>query len=161
METFSALLALCAGNSPFTAFPSICARINSCTNNREADDLRCHRTHYVVTVMLWTKRKIPWSQFNEVCFDISRYFFDTNSCSFEGTQIVLEWPNRPKLWQAPNPTEYIKFQSNLVTQTPIFAAKRLHRAAWSNVLSLVETGLVTCVMRASFGDISTERICLG
>ena len=65
METFSALLAICAGNSPVTGeFPSqrpvtrsfdvfffICAWINGCVNNREAGDLRRYRTHYDVTVM--------------------------------------------------------------------------------------------------------------
>ena len=63
METFSALLALCAGNTPvigeflvqrpmtrsFDVF-LICAWINGWVNNREAD-LRRHRHHYDVTVM--------------------------------------------------------------------------------------------------------------
>ena len=64
METFSMLLALCAGNSPVTGeFPSqgqwrralifslICAWINACVNNHEAGDLRCHCTHYDVIVI--------------------------------------------------------------------------------------------------------------
>ena len=80
MERFSALLAICAGNSPVTGTPSqwetallcndvshwlgtkaqwrgalmfslICAWINVWVNNREAGDLRRHRAHYYVTVM--------------------------------------------------------------------------------------------------------------
>ena len=64
METFSALLALCAGNSPVPAnsphkgqwrgalmFSLISARINDWVNNREAGDLRRHRGHYDVSVM--------------------------------------------------------------------------------------------------------------
>ena len=66
METFSALLALCAGNSPVTAeFPSqrpvtrsfdvfFDLRLNkrlSEQSRREASDLRRHRAHYEVTVM--------------------------------------------------------------------------------------------------------------
>ena len=64
METFSALLAICAGNSPGTVnsphkgqwrgtlmFTLICARINGWVNNREAGDLRRYRTHYDVIVM--------------------------------------------------------------------------------------------------------------
>ena len=63
METFSALLALCAGNSPVTGeFPaqrpvtrsfdvSFDLRLNKRLNNREAGDLRRHRSHYDVTVM--------------------------------------------------------------------------------------------------------------
>ena len=61
METFSALLALCAGNSPVTGeFPAqgqwsgvlifslICAWINGKVNNHEAGDFRRHRAHYDV-----------------------------------------------------------------------------------------------------------------
>ena len=64
METFSALLALCAGNSPVPVnsphkgqwrgalmFSLICVWINGWVNNREAGDLRRYRGHYDVTVM--------------------------------------------------------------------------------------------------------------
>ena len=64
METFSALWAFCAGNSPVTGefphegqwrgalvFSLICARINGWVNNREAGDLRRHQAHYDVIVM--------------------------------------------------------------------------------------------------------------
>ena len=64
METFSALLAICAGNSPVTGeFPAqspvtrsmddffICALMNGWVNNGEVDDLRRHCAHYDVTVM--------------------------------------------------------------------------------------------------------------
>ena len=64
METFSALLAVCAENSPVPVnsphkgqwhgalmFTTICARINDWVNNGEAGDLRRYRIHYDVTVM--------------------------------------------------------------------------------------------------------------
>ena len=64
METFPALLALCAENSwsPVNSplkgqwrgalmFSLICARINGRVNNREASDLRRYRAHYDVIVM--------------------------------------------------------------------------------------------------------------
>ena len=64
METFSALLVICAGNSPVPVisphkgqwrrvlmFSLICTRINGWVNNGEAGDLRRNRTHYDVTVM--------------------------------------------------------------------------------------------------------------
>ena len=67
METFSALLALCAGNSLVTGeIPAkwpvtrsldvsvICAWINGWVNDREAGDLRHHRAHYNVT-LIWTQ----------------------------------------------------------------------------------------------------------
>ena len=64
METFSALLAICAGNSPvpgefpaqrpvtrsFDVFFDL-LWINGSVNNREAGDLRRYRTHCDVTVM--------------------------------------------------------------------------------------------------------------
>ena len=84
METFSALLAICAGNSPvpgefpaqrpvprsFDVFSLICVWINGWVNNREAGDLRRYRAHYDVTVMfaldpIWylsqTRLVVYWS----------------------------------------------------------------------------------------------------
>ena len=65
METFSALLAICAGNSSVPVnsphkgqwrgalmFSLICARINDWVNNRKAGDLRRHRVHYDVILMI-------------------------------------------------------------------------------------------------------------
>ena len=65
METFSALLAICAGNSPVPGeFPAqrpvtralmfylIFAWINGWVNNREAGDLRRHRADYEIIVMI-------------------------------------------------------------------------------------------------------------
>ena len=66
METFSALLAVCAGNSPVPGeFPTegpvtrssdgfffISVWINGWVNNGKAGDLRRYRAHYDVTVML-------------------------------------------------------------------------------------------------------------
>ena len=64
MEIFSTLLALCAGNSPDTGkfpqkgqwhgalmFSLICAWTNGWVNNRDANDLRHHRTHYDITIV--------------------------------------------------------------------------------------------------------------
>ena len=65
METFSALLAISAGNSPVTgefhAQRPVTRNfdvyfdlrpINGWVNNREAGDLRRHRAHYDVIVMI-------------------------------------------------------------------------------------------------------------
>ena len=65
MESFSALLAICAGihrapaNSPHKGqwrgalmFSLICVWINGWVNNREAGDLRRYRAHYDIIVML-------------------------------------------------------------------------------------------------------------
>ena len=65
METFSALLAICAENSPVPVnsphkgqwrgalmFSLIRARINGWVNNREAGDLSRHQVHCDVIVMI-------------------------------------------------------------------------------------------------------------
>ena len=91
METFSALLAICAGNSPVPGeFPAqrpltrsfdfslIYVWINGWVNNRKAGDLRRYRAHCGVTVMngwhlainynacmINTYRKISTSQIHE------------------------------------------------------------------------------------------------
>ena len=70
METFSALLAICTGNSPGTGeFPAqrpvkqsfdvfSDLRLNKrLSNNREAGDLRRYRGHYDVTVMYYFELK--------------------------------------------------------------------------------------------------------
>ena len=57
METFSTLLAICAGNlhkgqwRGALMFSLICVSINGSVNNREAGDLRRYRAHYDVIVM--------------------------------------------------------------------------------------------------------------
>ena len=55
MKTFSALLAICAGNSQWRGalvFSLICTRINGWVNNGESGDLRRHWAHYDVIVMI-------------------------------------------------------------------------------------------------------------
>ena len=79
METFSALLAICAGNSPVTGefplkgqwrralmFSLICAWINGWVNNREAGDLRCQRVHYDVIVMVRKRPRCYFLWYNDV-----------------------------------------------------------------------------------------------
>ena len=78
MEAFSALLAICAGNSPVTGefphkgqwrgalmFSLICAWINGWVNNGEAGNLRRHRAHYDVIVIVrgihqWAADILHW-----------------------------------------------------------------------------------------------------
>ena len=69
METFSALLAICAGNSPVSgefpaqrpvtrSFDVFYAWINDWVNNGEAGDLRRYPAHYDVTVMWCLKNGV-------------------------------------------------------------------------------------------------------
>ena len=68
METFSVLLAICAGNSLVTGeflvqsqwrgalmFSLVSAWTNDGVNTREAGDFRCHHAHFYVTVMFTGK----------------------------------------------------------------------------------------------------------
>ena len=99
METFSALLAICAGNSPVSGeFPAqrpvtrsfdvsvICAYLNGWVNTSEAGDLRRYRAHYDVIVIIC----LPCESFLHMCglrnfilgqyhsfypFDFSLYFY--------------------------------------------------------------------------------------
>ena len=68
MEVFSALLAICAGNSPHKGqwrgvlmFTFICARIDGWVNNREAGDMRRHRAPYDVIVIRDDRYHSMWS----------------------------------------------------------------------------------------------------
>ena len=85
METFSALLAICAGNSSVTGeFPAqrpvtrsfdvffdLRLNINRWVNNGEAGDLRRYRTHYDVIVMtlIWLNCDVitSWTSRHEHC----------------------------------------------------------------------------------------------
>ena len=86
METFSALLAIFAGNSPvISEFPAqrpvtralmfslICARINGWANNRDAGDLRRHHAHYDVIIMIDNNFILHISSAN-MADDITRNF---------------------------------------------------------------------------------------
>ena len=96
MEAFSVSLAFCAENSPVTGelpsqrpatrilmFSLICAWINRWVNNREASDLRRHRAHYNVIVMLYCHSFEQRIRFNfplwttdltNNCFRLNKYY---------------------------------------------------------------------------------------
>ena len=91
METFSALLALCVGNSPVTGeFPAqrpvtrsfdvfFDLRLShSWVNNREAVDLRRHRVHHDVTVMsnhIHSTVNNYWTQVQVVLYNITQWVY--------------------------------------------------------------------------------------
>ena len=86
METFSALLAICAGNSPVTGeFPHKGQRrgalmfsliwINGWVNTREAGDLRRHHAHYDVTVMK-CRAHLKMDPGDHTLVRVSAWYFD-------------------------------------------------------------------------------------
>ena len=89
IETFSVLLALCAGKSPVNGefphkgqwrealrFSLICAWTNGWVNNRYAGDLRRHRPHYNATVIMFESINCPNS-------------FDANVCLFSAFYLLM------------------------------------------------------------------------
>ena len=105
MEKFSALLALCAGNSPVTdEFPAQksvtqsfdfflnCAWINGWANNREAGDLRRHRAHYDVTI----KYLICWPIFS--LLSSPRGYISFILTILHPHDDVIKWNHYPRYW---------------------------------------------------------------
>ena len=83
MEIFSAILAICAGNSPVPGdssykghwrgalmFSLICIWINGWVNNRKAGDLRRYRAHYDVTIMHLMKLCV---EFNLIIYEMNSF----------------------------------------------------------------------------------------
>ena len=76
-------------------FSLICAWINDWVNNREAGDLRRHRDHYDVTVMIeFTAQK--WATNTSVTYPTKHTLFDIHqSAEFEaamiGNEIAVNW----------------------------------------------------------------------
>ena len=114
METFSALLAICAGihRSPVISphkdqrrgalmFSLICARINSWVNNGEIGDLRRHWAHYDVIVMnfLFSKNHLH----SEKKFIIAFYLHT-------GFQLTMNW--RQCFVSSPEPINTLRPRQN-------------------------------------------------
>ena len=98
MELFSALLAVCAVNSPVNSlykgqwrgaltFSFTYAWINGWLNYRDAGDLRRHRSHYDVTVMIWHLHYLIKCLLQN-CFPIY-YVYELSLCC---VNVVWCWP---------------------------------------------------------------------
>ena len=68
-------------------FSVICAWINSCVNNREAGDLRCHCAHYDVTVMV--PAGVSWSSQSTFLAQAWHFGIQRRACG----QVMLEKEN--------------------------------------------------------------------
>ena len=134
METFSTLLALCAGNSPVTGeFPTqrpvtrsfdislICAWINGWVNNRETGNFRRHRANYDVTVMkgflhFYGACHQASAMFNHMCGEVTRFstqrkamLLPSVSEENSGTISRRSWYRMKPLWLCSLISPYRKF----------------------------------------------------
>ena len=100
METFSVILALCAGHWPVNSphkgkwcesvmFPLICAWINGWVNILETDDLTGHHAHYDFTCTSMSKNLGPVSISNKTFRKASR-----------PRDFYLKLFDRSEIWQA-------------------------------------------------------------
>ena len=110
METFSALLALCAGNSPHKCkwrgalmFFLIFAWIIGWVNSREAGDLKRHRAQYDVTIWRSRYQWIKYVKTEHIQMVLSlyvgpAYFGQTRSISV--SRQVTWWRNQMETFSA-------------------------------------------------------------
>ena len=113
METFSALLAICAGNSPVPVnsphkgqwcgtlmFSLICVWINGWVNNREAGDLRRYRTHYDVTAMFRYRAELLHRYKKDtICHVNMAQLWDLSNCVLEKTTVLKIYCSFEYLWR--------------------------------------------------------------
>ena len=154
MEIFSALLALCAGNSLVTGklpaqrrvtrsvwcFYLICAWINGWVNSREAGDLRRHRAHYDVTVM-WViiivrKRTHQYPRYHQVVHIPSSNHYD-----------VIKWKHFPRYWP------FVR----AIHRSPVNSP---HKGQWRGalILSLICVWINSWVNNRKAGDLRRYRV---
>ena len=119
METLSAYLALCAGNSPVPVisphkgqwrgalmFSLICVWINGWVNNREAGYLRRHRGHYDVNVMSYRK---PSHQ-HKFCASVLEWL----------PQILTNLTNSPAAVLPSCPSRHKMKEKTMILNFPVF-----------------------------------------
>ena len=137
METFSALLALCAGihrspvNSPHKGqwrgtlmFSLICVWTNGWVNNREAGDLRRYRAHYDVTVMGHPcETHLNWMRPSEACICVSKLTITgSDNGLLPGRCQAIVWTNAGMLLTRPLGINF----SEIFIEIHTFSFRKMH-----------------------------------
>ena len=124
METFSALLSICAGNSPVTGefltqrpvtrrfdVSLICAWINGWVHNRKAGDLGRHRAHCDVTVM--SIHKAPYTVLTFVEIYLNVFVYVTTQRFLLICPYAMQWPTTGDLHREHGAGEVSKWRPDL------------------------------------------------
>ena len=133
METFSALLAICAGNSPvpgefpaqrpvtrsFDVFFDL-RLINGWVNNRKAGDLRRYRAHYDVMVMKYSKLT-HWGRVTHICVGNLTTIGSDNGLS-PGRRQAINWTIAGILLIRTLGTNF----SEILSEIRAFSFKKMH-----------------------------------
>ena len=140
METFSALLAICAGNSPVNSphkgqwrgalmFSFICVLINSRVNNREAGDLRCYRSHYGVIVMNFVSIMANHIEINSLWPSDTIWRHKSGSTLAQVMACCLTAPSHylNECWLTISKVQWHPSESNFTRDTP---SHQLLKLAW-------------------------------
>ena len=157
METFSALLALCAGNSLHKGqwrgaliFSLICAWINAWVNNREAGDLRRYRAHYYVSVMeindiIHTTQFITWWRHDKETLSALQALCEGNPPVTGG--FPSQRASNTELWHTHN------FNYYMVVSWPWTISALLTLSEWSPHLSIHDiTYTISVTVKPVYND---------
>ena len=151
MGTFSALLALCVGNTPVTGeflrgihrwrvnsphkgqwrgalmFSLVCGWIDGWVNHREAGDLRRHRAQYDVLVLRYDRK---WKYVLSNKFSETRQYSDSTKQTVDRTYLVTRDPSLT--WIEFNPSSdillvkvNIRNANDVRARAPIFDSEQL------------------------------------
>ena len=97
METFSALLAICAGNSPLM-FSLICAGMDDWVHNRGAGDLRRQHTHYDATPMMMQTIGLALWQYHKLTAMKSRHGSVFLALCEGNPPVIVQWNRNAEFW---------------------------------------------------------------
>ena len=129
METFSALLAICAGNSPVPVnsphkgqwggalmVSLICVWISGWVNNPEAGDLKCYHAHYDIIVMINSASLVRslthWGRAMHICVSKLTIIASDNDL-FPGRRQSIIWTNDGILLIGPLGTNFSEIWSKI------------------------------------------------
>ena len=155
METFSVLLAICAGNSPVPGeFPAqrpvtrssdVFFDLHGWVNNGEAGDLRRHRAHYDVTIMI---TEAEWRI--HIMHQYTKPLVQIMACRLFGAKPLYK-SMMTYIDPPPLPKEHIQW--NMIWNSNVF----IQENAWENILYEM-TAIFSRQLRIVNGSLRNKRL---